>query len=172
MSENSTAGKERQQAVETLQELVKGIHVAMLTTADGDDLRSRPMITANHKFDGELWFFTLAQDPKVAEIQQHPAVNVAYADPDANRYVSISGKAELVRSQKKSELLWTDELSQWFPAGPTDPDLALLRVDAQEAEYWDLKADGLAGAVKGLIFGSDPKRKHEKIDWSASSSQS
>jgi len=39
--------------------------VAMLTTVASDgSLRSRPMVTPDADFDGELWFFTRYNSPK------------------------------------------------------------------------------------------------------------
>ncbi|HRX82557.1 MAG TPA: pyridoxamine 5'-phosphate oxidase family protein, partial [Pirellulaceae bacterium] len=70
-----------------------------------------------------------------------------------------------VHDAKKAELLWTEELRDWFPVGPSDPDLALIQVDVEEAEYWDSKVNRLASVVKGLFFASEKKQKHDKIDW-------
>lgn len=166
MSNTNLDTKERQKAVEDLRELIKDIHVAMMTTTASDgDLRSRPMITARQEFDGDLWFFTLDNDPKAAEIEKQPSVNLAYSDPDSDRYVSVTGKAELIRDAKKAELLWTEELREWFPVGLTDPDLALIRVDVEEAEYWDSKVNRLTTVARALLFRSGKKRKHDKIDW-------
>ena len=166
MPDQTTDTKTRQKAIKDLRELIKDIHVAMLTTvSDEGQLRSRPMITARLEFDGMLWFFTLDNDGKADEIKKRPRVNLAYADPGSHRYVSFTGSATLVHDAKKAELLWTEELRDWFPVGPSDPDLALIQVDVEEAEYWDSKVNRLASVVKGLFFASEKKQKHDKIDW-------
>lgn len=156
MPDQTTDTKTRQKAIKDLRELIKDIHVAMLTTvSDEGQLRSRPMITARLEFDGMLWFFTLDNDGKADEIKERPRVNLAYADPGSHRYVSVTGSATLVHDAKKAELLWTEELRDWFPVGPSDPDLALIQVDVEEAEYWDSKVNRLASVVKGLFFASE-----------------
>ena len=121
-----------------LNEKIKDIKVAMLTTVDPSDgtLRSRPMVTQDVEFDGDLWFFTQASAPKVGEAQEHQ-VNLAYASPADNCYVSVAGVAHLVRDRQKIEQFWKPMHSIWFSGGKDDPDLALLKVTVTSAEYWD-----------------------------------
>jgi general stress protein 26 len=144
--------------VKKLAKLIKGIRVAMLTTEDDDGtLRSRPMETQNTEFDGTLWFFTEAGSHKVDEINRREhQVNLSYADPDGNRYVSVSGVATLVRDRAKIDELWSPALKAWFPKGKDDPDVALLKVDVEKAEYWDAPSSTivkLAGFTKALLTG-------------------
>lgn len=146
-------------SLEKLGHLIGRIKVAMLTTVDEDGtLRSRPMATQNptEPFDGELWFFTHADTPKVDEVEHQHQVNVAYADPGSQTYVSVSGWATLVRDRAKAEELWTPALKAWFPEGLEDPRLALLRVGVEKAEYWDTPSSTfvhLAGFVKAVATG-------------------
>ena len=99
-------------------------------------------------------------------MQHHRQVNLSYASPNDDRYVSISGEAKLVNDRKKIELLWHESLREWFPGGPGDANVVLLQVDVSEAEYWDAKVNQLKRVVKGFLFGTPDKRKHEKIVWS------
>ncbi|HEX6901633.1 MAG TPA: pyridoxamine 5'-phosphate oxidase family protein [Thermoanaerobaculia bacterium] len=143
--------------IEKIRDLIKGISFAMLTTVDEDgSLRSRPMQTQDTEFDGELWFFTGASSHKVDEVQRDRRVNLSYADPDDNRYVSLSGTAALVRDRAKMKELWKPVLKAWFPGGLEDPELALLRVKVEKAEYWDSpssKMVQLAGFLKAIATG-------------------
>src|SRR5688572_13578018 len=124
--------------VKKLAKLIKGIKVAMMTTRDDDGtLRARPMQTQNEEFDGTLWFFTQASSHKVVEVDHEHQVNLTYAEPSENRYVSVSGTATLVRDKAKIDQLWSPALKAWFPEGKDDPEVALLRVDVAKAEYWD-----------------------------------
>jgi general stress protein 26 len=126
-----------------LWDLIRHMDYAMLTTIDEDgSLRSRPMVprelgAKETEFDGTLWFFTRAEGPKSEEVERHDRVNLSYADPDEQTYVSVSGSAELVRDRGKAESLWNDAMVTWFPKGLDDPDLALLKVTVEKAEYWD-----------------------------------
>ena len=143
--------------VEKLGALIKDVKIAMLTTPDSDGtLRSRPMATQNGEFDGTLWFFTRASSPKVEEVEQSHQVNLSYAAPDSNTYVSVSGTATLVRDPAKAKQLWNPILKAWFPQGLEDPDLALLHVEVEKAEYWDSPSSAMVhmvGFVKAIATG-------------------
>lgn len=163
---------DRHESVKKLREMIKDIEIAMLTTAEPDgSLRSRPMATQKFEFDGDLWFFTRASSPKVDEIEQEHHVNVSYAAPDKQRYVSVSGRARLVRDKNKIEELWSPILKAWFPKGLDDPDLALLKVAVEQAEYWDSPSSTVAqlvGFVKAVATGTSYKGgENEKIDFKA-----
>lgn len=147
----------REEAIAKLGELTQDIDFAMLTTIEEDgSLRSRPMSTQKVEFDGNLWFFVGASSPKSQEIQRDPRVNVSYAQPDKQRYVSVSGTGELVRDHAKIEELWNPLYKAWFEKGLDDPDLALLKVRVEQAEYWDAPSSkfvALAGFVKAIATG-------------------
>jgi general stress protein 26 len=156
--------------IEKRRDLIKDIRFARLTTIDEDgSLRSRPMATQESEHDGDLWFFTPASSPKVGEVERDERVNLSYAEPDDNRYVSISGTAQLVRDRTKMKELWNPALKAWFPEGLDDPDLALLRVRVEKAEYWEYpssKMVQLAGFVKAIATGkkADDLGENEKLD--------
>jgi general stress protein 26 len=148
---------------------IKGIRIAMMTTAEADGtLRSRPMATQDMEFDGTLWFFTLADAPKVGEIASDQQVNLSYAKPDDERYVSISGTAQLVSDQQKVKDLWKPILKAWFPNGENDPNLALLKVNAAHAEYWDAPSSKMVQVVlmaKAAVTGSqDVLGENKKVN--------
>jgi general stress protein 26 len=135
-----------------LRELVKDIEYCMLTSIDTDgSLRSRPMATNREIEDnGDLWFFTYASSHKVDEINRDQHVNISFAAPDKQTYVSMSGKAQLVRDQQKIEELWQPTLKAWFPNETNEPDIALLKVSVEKAEYWD-SPSGFVAKTLGFI---------------------
>lgn len=163
----TAATQKREDDLKKLRELVKDIDFCMLTTVDeGGDLHSRPM-SSNGDIDtnGNIWFFTNASSHKVSEIRKLPKVNVSFADPDSQRYVSVSGKAELVRDQEKIEELWRPEFKMWFPEGKDDPEVALLRIDLEKAEYWDSPSSTIGYAlsfVSSLVTGKEPDMGENK----------
>ena len=155
--------------VKKLAKLIKGINVAMMTTRDDDGtLRARPMQTQNEEFDGTLWFFTQASSHKVDEINHEHEVNLTYADAGRNHYVSVSGKATLVRDRAKIDELWTPALKAWFPKGKDDPEVALLKVDVSKAEYWDMPSSTLVklvGFTKAVLTGQEYRPgENEKLN--------
>ncbi len=146
----------RQESIEKVNDLIKDVEIAMLTTMDGGILRSRPMQTQEAEFDGDLWFFTSTDTHKTDEIEKDNRVNVSYASPAANTYVSVSGTASLVNDKEKIEELWNPILKAWFPKGLDDPTLILLKVSIEQAEYWDSSSSTIVkvvGFVKALVTG-------------------
>lgn len=127
----------RTEAINKVRELINDVKFAMLTTLTADDeLHSRPMATQQAEFDGDLWFLTSRSSHKVDEMKQHQRVNVAYSDPGEDKYVSVAGRAEVIRDQAKINELWSPAYKAWFPKGKEDPDIALIRVRVESAEYW------------------------------------
>jgi general stress protein 26 len=123
--------------VEQLNELIRDIKFAMFTTVHADGtVHSCPMATQEADADGHLWFFTGSQTEKVDAIRENDNVCVAYADPDENRYVSVSGRAKLQNNPEKKKELWNPLYKAWFPQGLDDPNLVLIRVVVNGAEYW------------------------------------
>ncbi len=153
-----------------LRELVKDIDFCMLTTiaADGS-LHSRPM-SANGQIEpnGDLWFFTYADSTKVIEVTRVEQVNVSFSQPDKQRYVSLSGTAELVRDRATLQDLWKPELKAWFPKELDEPEIALLKVTVKTAEYWDTPASWVAktiGFVKAATTGEKANSgEHKKLN--------
>jgi general stress protein 26 len=170
-----------QDAIQTLAGLIHDIRVAMLTTVGGDGaLHSRPMATQKTYFDGELWFLTSANSHKVEELRGSSAgsqesataspgavVNLSYNDPEQERYVSVSGRAEVVRDPAKVRELWRPFYLAWFPKGQDDPQIALIRVRVEEAEYWDPSHSSMvriAGFLKAVVNGERPQTgEHRQI---------
>lgn len=145
-------------SLEKLRDLMKDINFCMLTTLDDDGcLRSRPMSTNGEvEANGDLWFFISASSHKVSEVNRNDRVNVSFSAPDKHCYVSLSGTAELVRDPAKIRELWQPELKAWFPKELDEPDIALLKVNATKAEYWDAPASWVAktvGFIKAATTG-------------------
>lgn len=162
------AENQREEDIKKLASIIKGIRFAMLTTMEDDGtLHSRPMATQDVDFDGDLWFFTRADAPKVAEAEEHHQVNVSFADPDTNKYVSASGTASLVRDRAKLEQYWKPAYKTFFPEGLQDPQIALLKVSVQKAEYWDSPSTklGRAFSFAAAYLTKDPSKlgEHAKV---------
>ena len=148
----------RKNSVEKIRKLTEDIDFCMLTTIDAGHMRSRPMSTQQTEFDGDLWFFTDDNTHKIDEIAKDNRVCAAYAKPASDTYVSISGRAEVVRDPAKMEELWSPVLKAWFPDGLEDPHLCLLKVTAEQAEYWDSPSGKLVqlfGFVKAIATGEE-----------------
>jgi len=127
--------------VARLNELIKGIEVAILTTIRPDGtLHSCPMAAHEADLAGALWFISGNNTEKVEAVKTSQRVNLSFADHSGQRYVSVSGFCELVRDHVKAKELWHPSYTSWFPGGLNDPNLILLKIDVQQAEYWEASA--------------------------------
>jgi general stress protein 26 len=126
------------------------------------------MATTKVEFDGDLWFFTKKDSPKVDEIEREHEVCCAYSRPDKQHYVSMSGKARLTRDRAKMEELWNPAYKAWFPDGLDDPQVSLLKVEVTQAEYWDTPNSTvvhLIGLAKAALTGeSYQPGENEKVN--------
>lgn len=139
----------RESDFEKFREMIKDIDLCMLTTVDeNNDLHSRPMsLNSDVDESGNLWFFTSSNSHKASEIERTPNVNVSFVDTRKQQYVSVSGTAALVQDRQKIKELWKPVLKAWFPDGPDQPDVALLKVNVTKAEYWDGPSSTISQAI-------------------------
>lgn len=136
--------------IQKISKMIKEIDFGMLTTIDESGVpHSRPMsANRNVEFDGDIWFFTYGNSHKVIEARKNRNVNVSFSDIKNQTYLSLSGTAELVRDKAKIEELWEPILKAWFPQGTDTPDIALLKVTAEKAEYWDSPGNFLSRTIE------------------------
>ncbi len=146
--------------LERLATLIKDIKFTMLTTVSEDGtIHSRPMATQKievKSFDGTLWFFSKKNSFKNHDIESEQQVNLAYANPDDQKYASVQGRAMISEDKEKMRELWNPALKAWFPEGIDDPEISLIGVQVESAELWDSppsKVVQLAGFVKATLTG-------------------
>lgn len=150
-------------AHETLWKLIKDIRFGMLTHSTSTGmLHAHPLTTQNKKLDtnADLYFFISQKGELYERLLTDGEVNVSYADPDEDSYVSLSGQARFVDDPAQKEALWSPMAKAWFTGGVTDPDLALLAVRIRHAEYWDVdesKMVQLFKMAKAAITGEQPR---------------
>ena len=152
---------------EKVHELLQTFHTAMLVThATDDGLHARPMEIAQAAEDCHVWFFTDGTSPKSQEIRHDQEVLLTF-QKDHQKYLCISGQAELVNDRTMIEAFWKEPYRVWFPNGVEDPNLTLVHVIPHRAEYWD--NSGLQGvrylyeAAKAYIQGNKPEIDSEEI---------
>ena len=91
----------------------------MLTTiGENGGLKSCLMAAQEQESDGDVWFFT-------------------YSDPPKNTWVSVAGTATVTTGLALIEKFWNVPQKAWFPQELDTPHIALLKITAESAEYWD-----------------------------------
>ncbi|RZU41563.1 pyridoxamine 5'-phosphate oxidase family protein [Edaphobacter modestus] len=130
-------------------ELVKGIRIAMMTTVAKDgSMSSRPMAVQEDPFNGTLWFLTRQGSEKVEEVGQDQHVTLTFAEPKDSKYITLKGIASVNQDRGKIQDLWNPLYKAWFPKGKDDPQIAVLRVEVNEADYWEASGSRLVMLVK------------------------
>lgn len=136
--------------------LIERIEVAMVTTRETDgSLRARPMAAILLENDsGHIYFLTGLSSHKIEEIARDPHVNLTFAK--GGDFVSVSGTAETTRDPELIDRLWSETHRSWFPKGRKDPEICVLRVLIDYAEYWDPPSAGVGmayGWTKAMLTG-------------------
>jgi general stress protein 26 len=140
-------------------EIMEDISVCLVTTHAGGRMRSRPMHAIPDRDENVIYFITDTRGAKDDEIAAAPDVCLAFADIGDNTYLSITGSAEMVRDPDKAEELWSAEAQAWWPRGPRDPAVRVLRVIPEQAEYWDTRGNSITVALKlvaARVTGKQP----------------
>lgn len=159
---------------EHVHELLQDFSTVMLVTSEGagraTKLRARPMNVAALADDCTLTFVTSIDTAKVDEAQGSAVQVVAQG---RTVFVSMSGRAEVVRDRDRIEAAWKPADQVYFPKGKDDPSLCLILFHPDEAELWDVSgAKGLRylfDAAKALLSGEKPARRgdaetHDVVD--------
>jgi general stress protein 26 len=137
-----------------VREMINDIRSAVLVTRSPDgSLHGRPMSTADvdEKWD-KIWFATQRDTGKVQEVADDDHVYLGYAR--SGEWVSVSGRARTVKDKVKAHEVWSPLWKNWF-SGPDDPNLLLLEVTPEVAEYWDSgsKVFALAAMATAAVTG-------------------
>lgn len=145
---------------ERVVELLKKVRIAMLSTRGPDGrFHSRPMQTSDVEFDGSLFFLSNEHSGKTGDLASDPETIVTYSDESKQIYLALRGHGEVIRDKEIIKAHWTPAARGWFPKGVDDPELTLIHVTIDEAEYWDApngKVVVLMAYAKALITGEKP----------------
>lgn len=143
-----------------LHEALASVSTAMLVThAPDGELRARPMHVADVVGSDELWFATSSESEKTDELARDPRVVVTMQAK--NLFVSLSGHARPEADRQRIHALWSSAWKPWFPEGPDDPRIVLLRVTGHSAEVWDMSG---ANRLRYLYEAGKAVLKGERID--------
>jgi len=146
--------------IDRVWDIIEKVSVCMLTTQFVGGLRARPLEARPDRDAGLIFFVTDIHSAKEDEIEATPDVGLVFIDPNDKAYLSITGRARVMRDTAKTEVVWrkTDEV--WWPGGPTDPDVCLILIELLTAELWDGPASNAIAVfefAKTRLTGEEPK---------------
>lgn len=158
--------------LEKLYGLLKDFNTAMLITMGGpDSCHARPMAIAKVDENTDLWLFTARDSEKVREIQADSRVQAHFQEGWTNCVV-LTGRATVVADRAVIREIWKPSFKAWFPGGAEDPNIVLLHIIGENAEYWDSSGANSLRYVyqsfKALVTGTTPEIKegeqHGKVN--------
>ena len=87
------------------------------------------------------------QDPARTDIARDPKVGLGFSGKGgffsgSGIYVTVEGRAELIRDKAMFKKHWTSDLDAWFKQGADTPNLVLIKVRAKRIKYWDGGEEG------------------------------
>ena len=146
--------------IDRVWDIIEKVGVCMLTTQFVGGLRARPLEARPDRDAGLIFFVTDIHSAKEDEIEATPDVGLVFIDSNDKAYLSITGRARVMRDADKTKVAWrkTDEV--WWPGGPNNPDVCLLRIEPFTAELWDGPASAAVAAfefAKARLTGEEPK---------------
>ena len=109
----------------------------LITQEEGGGMRVRPMTTQRVEEPGVIWMFMGASSHLAADIEANPHVLLTYADTGDSAFAAVRGFATALRDPAKAKELWSKLAEAWFPGGPDDANLLLLRIALSSAEHWE-----------------------------------
>lgn len=129
-------------------DILEGMSVCMVTTQDGDVMRSRPMAPYISKLDRTIAFITDGDSAKIYELRADQDISLSFADTDKMLFASVSGKGRISRDRDRIREMWGPYCEVFFGDDPDTADVAIITVEATQAEYWDNDKGRLAMAVE------------------------
>lgn len=138
------------------------------TSAGTNDLliRSRPMAAHVCRAENCIYFLTDADSAKDEDIAARPQVNLAFAHPSKQSYVSLTGRAAVSDDREKIRELFSTPAKAWWDS-PEDPSIRVLKVTPHDAQYWDSGGTMRSYIKMAAAIATDSKPDlgdHEKVD--------
>ncbi|MET1024522.1 MAG: pyridoxamine 5'-phosphate oxidase family protein [Pseudoxanthomonas sp.] len=139
---------------------LKSDRTVMLGLEGVEDGHTRPM-TAMIEGDagGPIWFFTATDNAMVQQLAQGHRAIAAFTAKDHDLFASVRGNLQRDDDRAVIDRLWNPFIAAWYEGGKDDPKLALLRLDAEQAEIW-INGSSLVAGLK-LLMGRDPKQDYQ-----------
>jgi general stress protein 26 len=122
---------------------MRKIDICMMNTqSPRGGINSRPMSNnGDVTYKGDSYFFTYEGSQKIKDITATPQVSLNF-EGEKGLYITITGKAKLIRAKAQMEEHWIDSLRQWFKDGLNTPGIVLIHVKGQKIKYWQKNKEG------------------------------
>lgn len=147
-----------------IKELIDDIKTCMFCTTTGElPFNTRPMATVDVDEQGNLWFLSNVESNKNDEIKDDDQVQLIYAKGGDSHFLSVSGKAFILKDQVKIDEYWNMFAKAWFD-GKRDPDISLIKVVPDSAYYWDTFHGKMVSLFKIAISSVSGKKMDDGVE--------
>jgi general stress protein 26 len=130
-------------------EKMRDIDFTILSTRTEDGaIAGRPMSNNREvEFDGDAFFFACDHTRTVSDIARDPQVGMGFQGKSGALgmrpfFITVEGRAELIRDKGQFKEHWTSGLDRWFEQGVDTPGLVLIKVKAERLHYWNGMDEG------------------------------
>ena len=132
----------------------------MMLGLDGvEDGHARPMTAQLDGERGPIWFFTARENAMVQKLSEGNRAIATFAAKDHDLFATVHGAVSIDTDRATIDRLWNRYVAAWYEGGKDDPQLVLLRFDAEKAEVW-LDASSIVAGIK-MLLGADPKQEYK-----------
>jgi general stress protein 26 len=139
--------------------IVEETGVGMLTTRFAGGLRARPLEARPDRAAGVIYFIIDVRGLKDDEIEADPHVCFTLTNAHDKAYLSITARAEVLTDALLAAKYWKKTDDVWWPGGPDDEHVRVLKLDPLRAELWDGPASSLIAAyefARSRVTGEKP----------------
>lgn len=116
---------------------------------------TRPM-TAQVDEDRQIYFFASRDEELVKGLAHSAGALATYASKGHDLFATIEGQLIVDNDPEKIDRLWSPMIAAWYEGGKDDPDLVLLRFEADTAGIWQASAGAAVKAALLKLVGRRP----------------
>ena len=140
---------------------LKSDRTMMLGLASGaEDGHARPM-TAQIEGDegGPIWFFAATDSNLVEQIERGGDTRAMahFVSKGHDVWATVHGDLSTTQDRAVIDRLWNPFVAAWYES-KNDPKIALIRLDAEQAQIW-IDASSIVAGIK-MLLGIDPKKDY------------
>lgn len=159
-----TKDLQNEEGKKKIKELVDDIKTCMFCTKTNElPFNTRPMATVDVDEQGNLWFMSNVESNKNDEIKDDDQVQLIYAKGGDSHFLSVSGKAFILKDQAKIDEYWNMFAKAWFD-GKKDPNISLIKIVPDTAYYWDTVHGKMVSLFKIAVSSVSGKSMDDGVE--------
>jgi general stress protein 26 len=144
---------------------LKSDRTVMLSLEGVEEGQSQPMTALVEDQDcerGVMWIFTSKETDLTRELGRGHRALAHFASKGHDVFAAVHGYLVPDNDRAVIDRLWSPFVAAWYEGGKDDPNLLLMRFDAEHAKIW-LNENSTFAGIK-MLLGRDPKKDaYDKI---------